>query len=56
MLWKQLLLFGHFSPILRISRLSRCLDQALPQQRCQGRQVDGQPLAGVSIFFTPLAC
>ena len=24
--------------------------QARPQQRCQGRQVDGQPLARVSIF------
>ena len=26
------------------------MDQALPQQCCQGRKVDGQPLSGVGIF------
>jgi hypothetical protein len=39
-----------FLPNLRVSLLSRCMCQALPQKRCKGRQVDGQPLSGMGIF------
>jgi hypothetical protein len=49
-LWKRASLFGHFSPVLRISLLSWCIFQALPQKRCKGRNVDGQPLSRVGIF------